>query len=79
MGTRREKDSLGEREIPNTAYYGIQTLRAIENFSVSGMGESSELIMAYVKLKKATAITNMELNFLDKETGEAILKLQMTF
>jgi aspartate ammonia-lyase len=38
------------------------------------MGESSELIMAYVKVKKAAAITNMELNFLDKEIGEAILK-----
>jgi|NGEPerStandDraft_6_1074524.scaffolds.fasta_scaffold23727_3 aspartate ammonia-lyase len=74
MDTRREKDSLGEKEIPATAYYGIQTLRAIENFPISGIGESSELIMAYVKLKKAVALTNMELSFLDKERGEAILK-----
>jgi len=36
MGTRREKDSLGEREIPEDAYYGIQTLRALENFPISG-------------------------------------------
>ena len=74
MKTRREKDSLGEKEIPSTAYYGIQTLRAIENFPVSGMGESSELIMAYVNVKKAAALTNMELDFLDNKRGQAILK-----
>jgi aspartate ammonia-lyase len=74
MKTRLEKDSLGEREIPSTAYYGIQTLRAIENFPVSGIGESVELIMAYVKVKKAAALANMELNSLDKKRGEAILK-----
>ena len=74
MKTRKEKDSLGEKEIPATAYYGIQTLRAIENFPVSGIGESSELIMAYVNVKKAAALTNMELDFLDNERGEAILK-----
>ncbi len=74
MNTRREKDSLGEKEIPSTAYYGIQTLRAIENFPVSGIRESTELIMAYVNIKKAAAITNMELNSLDKERCDAILK-----
>ncbi len=74
MNTRLEKDSLGEKEIPSSAYYGIQTLRAIENFPVSGISESSELVNAYVKVKKAAAITNMELDFLDKERGEAILK-----
>ena len=74
MKKRLEKDSLGEREIPATAYYGIQTLRALENFPVSGIGESLELIMAYVKVKKAAALANMELNSLDKKRGEAILK-----
>ncbi len=74
MKTRKEKDSLGQKEIPATAYYGIQTLRAIENFPVSGISESSELIRAYVKVKKAAALANMELNFLDNERGDAILK-----
>ena len=69
MKTRMEKDSLGKKEIPATAYYGIQTLSAIENFPVSGRGESSELIMAYVIVKKAAALTNMELNSLDNRTG----------
>jgi len=74
MKTRMEKDSLGKKEIPATAYYGIQTLRAVENFPVSGRGESSELIRAYVIVKKAAALTNMELDSLDNQRGEAILK-----
>ncbi len=74
MKTRMEKDSLGKKEIPATTYYGIQTLRAVENFPVSGRGESSELIRAYVIVKKAAALTNMELNSLDNLRGEAILK-----
>jgi len=74
MKTRMEKDSLGKKEIPVTAYYGIQTLRAVENFPVSGRGESSELIRAYVIVKKAAALTNMELDSLDNQRGEAILK-----
>jgi aspartate ammonia-lyase len=74
MKTRTEKDSLGKKEIPATAYYGIQTLRAVENFPVSGRGESSELIRAYVIVKKAAALTNMELDSLDNQRGEAILK-----
>ena len=74
MKTRVEKDSLGEKEIPAMAYYGIQTLRAIENFPVSGRSESSELIKAYVTVKKAAAIANMESLSLDKKRGEAILK-----
>jgi len=71
---RSEKDSLGEKEIPDTAYYGIQTIRAMENFPVSGRNESPELIKAYVTVKKAAAIANIELNVLDKERGDAILK-----
>lgn len=74
MKMRLEKDSLGEKEIPATAYYGIQTFRAIENFPVSGRSESPELIRAYVTVKKAVALANMELGTLDKERGDAILK-----
>jgi len=74
MKMRLEMDSLGEKEIPATAYYGIQTLRAIENFPVSGRSESPELIRAYVTVKKAVALANMELGTLDKERGDAILK-----
>ena len=55
MKMRMEKDSIGKKEIPDDSYYGIQTLRAIENFPVSGRSERSELIRAYVLVKKAAA------------------------
>jgi aspartate ammonia-lyase len=71
---RLEKDSIGEREIHDNAYYGIQTLRAMENFPVSGRHERPELIKAYILVKKAAAITNMELGTLDNVRGEAIVK-----
>lgn len=71
---RLEKDSIGEKEIPNDVYYGIQTLRAVENFPVSGRHERPELIKAYILVKKAAAITNMELGTLDNVLGEAVVK-----
>lgn len=74
MEMRQEKDSLGDRMIPDNAYYGIQTLRAIENFPVSGRRESPELIKAYVIVKKAAAITNIELGVIDEKRGSAIIK-----
>lgn len=74
MKRRREKDSVGEKEIPDEAYYGIQTLRAVENFPVSGRRERPELIKAYVLVKKAAAIINMELGTLNNVQGEAIVK-----
>ncbi len=72
--TRTEKDSLGAKEIPDGAYYGIQTARAVENFPVSGTRERPELVRAYVQVKKAAALANLDLGVLDRERGEAILK-----
>ena len=72
--TRLERDSIGDKEIPVGAYYGIQTLRAIENFPVSGRRESPELIRSYVLVKKAAALTNMELGSIDTKRGTAIVK-----
>jgi len=71
---RIERDSLGEKEIPDEVYYGIQTKRAIENFPVSGIRERPELILAYVYIKKAASIVNMDLGLLDKNRGHAIVK-----
>ncbi len=68
---RLEMDSIGKKEIPDDSYYGIQTLRAMENFPVSGIKERSELIRAYALVKKAAALTNMELGIIDKETGRS--------
>jgi aspartate ammonia-lyase len=72
--TRLERDSLGEKEIPIEVYYGIQTIRAIENFPVSGRSERPELVRAYLFVKKAAALTNMELGSVDRKRGTAIVK-----
>jgi len=71
--TRTEKDSIGEKEVPKEAYYGVQTQRALENFPVSGLTESLELIYSYVNLKKACAKANIECRKLDEEKGEYII------
>jgi aspartate ammonia-lyase len=67
--TRTEKDSLGYREVPADAYYGIQALRGCENFPISGIRMAQVIPMlpkAFGWIKKATAQTNMELGLLDK-------------
>jgi aspartate ammonia-lyase len=63
---RQERDSLGVREVPAEAYYGIQTLRAVENFPVSGRRERPELIGAYTLIKRAAAEANRDLGVLDR-------------
>jgi aspartate ammonia-lyase len=70
---RQERDSLGKREVPDEAYYGIQTLRAVENFFVTGRREPPELVRAYALVKEAAALANMELGVLDPPRGEAIV------
>lgn len=74
MSIRKEMDSLGEKNIPKNAYYGIQTVRAIENFPVSGIREHRAFIDAYVLIKKAAAITNTQVGWLKKEQTDAIIK-----
>ena len=66
MKTRIEVDPLGERAIPENAYYGIQTLRATENFPVSGIKPPLPFIKAYVLVKKAAALANAEVGWLDE-------------
>ncbi len=73
---RIEHDFLGDREIPNDKYYGIQTLRAIENFKISGIpiSHSCELIQSYALVKKACAEANEDLGVLDPQISKAIQK-----
>ena len=71
---RVEKDSLGSREVPDQAYWGIQSLRARENFPVSGLVASPYLVRAYALLKLACARANMEKGGLDAERGRAIVQ-----
>jgi aspartate ammonia-lyase len=70
--TRTETDSLGPREVPADAYYGIQTLRAVENFPVSGLRGSKHLRRAYALLKLACVRANVRLGVVDEKRGTAI-------
>jgi aspartate ammonia-lyase len=74
MKTRIEIDPLGEKAIPETAYYGIQTLRATENFPVSGIKAPLTFIKAYVLVKKVAALANTEVGWLDQKIGKAIVQ-----
>lgn len=73
---RIEHDLLGEREVPNTAYWGIHTLRAIENFNISNVTISDvpEFVRGMVMVKKATALANGELGAIPKKVAKAIVE-----
>ncbi|WP_353854210.1 aspartate ammonia-lyase [Bacillus sp. Bos-x628] len=71
---RYEKDFLGEKEIPADVYYGVQTLRAKENFPITGYRMHEELIRAFAIVKKAAALANMEVGRLYEGIGNAIVK-----
>ncbi|MCZ8512212.1 aspartate ammonia-lyase [Paenibacillus filicis] len=71
---RLEKDFLGSKEIPKDAYYGIQTLRAAENFPITGYRIHSELIRALAIVKKCAARANVDTRQLPPELGEAIVQ-----
>jgi len=71
---RMEKDFLGEKPIPNDAYYGIQTSRAVENFPVTGYKIHRELIKALGIVKKAAALANMDVKCLSEGLGNVIVK-----
>ncbi len=74
--TRTEHDLLGEREVPGEAYYGIQTLRALENFPISGITLSffPVLIESLAGVKMAAARANLELGLLPRPIAEAIIQ-----
>jgi len=73
-GKRMEKDLLGEREVPADAYYGVQTLRATENFNITGIlvRNFPEFTIAFAQVKKACAKANYKLGHLSLEKTEAI-------
>ncbi|KNZ42600.1 aspartate ammonia-lyase [Acetobacterium bakii] len=70
---RKEHDLIGELEIEDTAYYGIHTLRALQNFHITAVAIHKELVDALVTIKKAAAITNRNIGVLDEQTAEAII------
>ncbi len=74
--TRREHDLLGERDVPDAALYGVQTLRAIENFPITGvpLREFPELIVALAMVKEAAARANADLGFITPDVAEVIVR-----
>src|SRR5450755_3828938 len=72
--TRTEKDSLGHKEVPADAYYGIQTARAAENFPISGLRAHPTLVRAIAMVKEAAAEANRELGLIDEKTANAIIQ-----
>lgn len=74
--TRIEMDSLGTVELPSDVYYGVHTARAVANFPITGMllRDYPELIQSLGMVKKAAALTNIELGELDARVGQAILR-----
>ena len=71
---RSEHDSIGDRTVPKDAYYGVQSLRASENFHITGLKMHPEIINSIVEIKKASAITNLEIGLLDKKVADAIVQ-----
>ena len=71
---RKEKDSMGDMQIPDDAYYGAQTQRAVENFPISGITISKSMIQALGKIKRSAAIVNHELGLLDDDRKNAIVQ-----
>src|SRR5437016_5961784 len=72
--TRREKDPLGPLDVPVDALYGVQTLRAKQNFPISGMRPLDAFIVAQVWIKKAAALTHRETGRLDAHLADAIVQ-----
>src|SRR6267378_1675717 len=70
---RKESDPLGELEVPSDAYYGVQTMRAVENFRISGLRAPADLVTATILIKKAAAEANAALGRLDSEIARAII------
>lgn len=71
---RVEKDSIGMKDVPGNVYYGVQSMRAAENFHITGLNIHPEIINSLAYIKKAAAITNLEIGLLDRKTAEAIIQ-----
>ena len=74
MANRIERDFLGEKELPDSVYYGVQTMRGKENFHITGIPMSKEpfFVMAFGYVKKAAALANRDLGVLDTRIADAI-------
>lgn len=69
---RREKDAIGELDVPEDAYFGINTQRALENFQISGQRMPEDFVRALAQVKKASLLANEELGTLASELAKAM-------
>jgi aspartate ammonia-lyase len=74
MNTRIEKDPLGEKPVPADALYGIQTVRAVENFPISGLRPLPAFVDAVIWIKRSAALTHKETGRLDAKLADAIVR-----
>lgn len=74
LNYRVEKDSIGTKDVPSDKYYGVQSLRAAENFNITGLTMHPEIINSLAYIKKAAAITNCEVGLLPKNIAGAIVQ-----
>src|SRR3982751_72625 len=72
--TRTEKDPLGTLEVPDDALYGVQTLRAVQNFPISGLRPLPPFVDATVHIKRAAALTHKETGRLEGRLADAIVQ-----
>ena len=71
---RIEHDFLGNMEVPDDVYYGVQTMRAIENFNITGQKLDPDFIKALATVKKAAALANMDTGRLPHEIGDVLVQ-----
>ena len=72
--TRVERDSIGEMNIPVEAYYGVQSMRALENFLITGYTLRPEMINSLARLKKACAMANGAADVINRKIADAVEK-----
>ena len=70
---RIEHDFLGELEVPDNAYYGVQSLRGSHNFNITGQKLDSDFIIALAMVKKAAAMANLKTARLDSKIAKALI------
>ena len=79
MEFRVEKDSIGTKDVPENVYYGVQSLRAAENFHITGLNMHPEIINSLAYIKKAAAITNCEAGLLTRDVRRQSFRHVMRF
>ena len=71
---RKEHDFLGEKLVPDEVYYGVQTMRAMENFQITGAQLDPDFIQSMAVVKKASCLTNLKTGRMDPVIGDAIIR-----